>query len=60
MNLMKATLRRLWRLTRATSIVVGLAVMVALVAGTVSLAGAVPSSSLAFLKGVENTVSRVT
>jgi hypothetical protein len=30
MKLMKATLRRLWRLTRATSIVVGLAVMVAL------------------------------
>ena len=27
MKLMKATLMRLWRLTRATSIVVGLAVM---------------------------------
>lgn len=42
MKLMKATLRRLWRLTRATSIVVGLAVMVALVAGVATLAVAKP------------------
>jgi hypothetical protein len=32
MELMKAAPRMLWRLTRATSLVVGLAVMVALVA----------------------------
>lgn len=38
MKLMKATLRRLWGLTRATSMVVGLAVMLALVAGVTSLA----------------------
>src|SRR5215217_163084 len=42
MKLMKATLRRLWHLTRATSFVVGLAVMVALVGGVVSLALAKP------------------
>jgi pimeloyl-ACP methyl ester carboxylesterase len=39
MKLMKATLRRLWRLRRATSIVVGLAVMVGLLAGG-TMAGA--------------------
>lgn len=60
MKLMKATLRRLWRLTRATSIVVCLAVMVGLVAGVVSLAAAAPTASVAVLKGVENTVSNVT
>jgi hypothetical protein len=60
MTLMKATLRRLWRLTRATSIVVGLAVIVGLVAGFVSLAAATPSSSLAVLKGGPNKVSNVT
>jgi hypothetical protein len=60
MKVMKATLRRLWRLTRATSIVVGLAVMVGLVAGVVSLAAAAPTASVAVLKGVENNVSNVT
>jgi hypothetical protein len=60
MKLMKATLWRLWRLTRSTSIVVSLTVMVALVAGTVSLAAAAPTASVALLKGVENTVSNVT
>jgi hypothetical protein len=42
MKLVKATLRRLWRLTRTTSIVAGLAVKVALVAEVVSLAAAKP------------------
>jgi hypothetical protein len=64
MKLMKATLRRLWRLTRATSIVVGLAVMVGLVAGVASLAVAGPSSggstATAVLKGVTNTANAVT
>lgn len=64
MKLMKATLRRLWRLTRATSIVVGLAVMVALVAGIASLAVAKPpaggEAAATILKGVRNTATAVT
>jgi len=65
MKLMKATLRRLWWLTRTTSIVVGLAVMGALVAGVVSLAVAKPPegdvpASVAVLKGVVNTANAVT
>ena len=71
MKLMKATLMRLWRLTRATSIVVGLAVMVALVGGVVSLALAKPpaggepppsggETAASILKGVTNTATTVT
>jgi hypothetical protein len=70
MKLMKATLMRLWRLTRATSIVVGLAVMVALVGGVVSLGLAKPpaggetppagETAAAILKGVTNTATTVT
>ncbi len=64
MKLLKATLPKLWRLTRATSMVVGLAVMVALVAGVVSLAVAkAPSggtSSSALLLGIKNTASAMT
>jgi len=71
MKLIKATLRRLWRLTRATSIVVGLAVMVALVGGVVSLALAKPpagggtppsggETAASILKGVTNTATAVT
>ena len=45
MNLMKVTLRKLWRLTRATSMVVGLAVMVGLLAGVAALAVAQKSPS---------------
>ncbi len=65
MKLMKATLPSLWRLTRTTSIVAGLAVMLALVAGVVSLAVAeqTPSggaTASALLKGVQNTANAVT
>jgi hypothetical protein len=65
MNLMKSTLRKLWRLTRATSIVVGLAVMVGLVAGIASLAVAQKSPSggttaSPLLKGVENVAATTT
>src|SRR5215217_4446071 len=71
MKLMKATLRRLWHLTRATSFVVGLAVMVALVGGVVSLALAKPptggepppaggATAPSILKGVTNTATAVT
>jgi len=60
MKLMKATIRGVWRLTRATSVVVGLAVMLALVVGVGSLAVAAPASSVALLKNVENTVTNVT
>jgi hypothetical protein len=65
MNLMKTSLRKLWRLTRATSMVVGLAVMVALVAGVASLAVAQKSPSggataTPILKGVPNTETMVT
>src|SRR5215216_771411 len=71
MEAMKATLRRLWRLTRATSFVVGLAVMVALVGGVVSLALAKPptggepppaggATAASILKGVTNTATAVT
>ncbi|HEX5913507.1 MAG TPA: hypothetical protein VFY54_10310, partial [Rubrobacter sp.] len=64
MKSMKATLRRLWRLTRATSIVVGLAVMVALVAGVTPLAVAKPpaggETAATILKGVRNTATAVT
>ena len=60
----KATLLRLWRLTRTTSMVVGLAVMLALVAGVASLAVArTPSggeTASAILKGVSNTETAVT
>src|SRR5215203_1459810 len=63
MKLMKATLRRLWRLTRATSFVIVLVLVVAFV-GVVSQAVAAPpsstSGSLAVLKGLENTVTNVT
>jgi hypothetical protein len=58
MKLMKATLRRLWFLTRPTSIVVSLTVMVALVAGTVSLAAA--SSAAASKPVVEEEHSAAT
>ncbi len=65
MKLMKATLPRLWRLTRTTSIVAGLAVMLALVVGVVSLAvaqqnpsGGATASPL--FKGVQNTANAVT
>jgi hypothetical protein len=63
MKLMKATLMRLWRLTRATSIAVSLAVVVALAGGVVSQALAAPtggSSATAILKGVSNTANTVT
>jgi hypothetical protein len=63
MKLMKATLRRLWHLTRATSIAVSLAVVVALVGGVVSQAVAAPSgttTATAILKGVSNTANAVT
>ena len=65
MKLMKTTLRNLWRLTRATSMVVGLAVMVGLVAGVASLAVAQKSPSggttaSAVLKGVQNTAATAT
>jgi len=62
MKVMKGALRRLWRLTGATSIVVGLAV-VALVGGVVSQAvAATPTTTTAtaILKGVSNTASAVT
>jgi hypothetical protein len=45
MKLMKATLRRLWRLTRATSFVIVLVLVVAFVGGVVSQAVAAPPSS---------------
>jgi hypothetical protein len=62
---LKATLPRLWRLTRTTSMVVGLAVMLALVAGVSSLAVAqkTPSggtTSSPLLKGVENVAAATT
>ena len=64
MNLTKAALLKLWRLTRTTSMVVGLAVMLALVAGVTSLAVArTPSggeTASAVLKGVSNTATTVT
>jgi hypothetical protein len=65
MKLLKATLPRLWRLTRTTSMVVGLAVMLALVAGVSSLAVAqkTPSggtTSSPLLKGVENVAAATT
>ncbi len=64
MKIWKATLPSLWRLTRATSMVVGLAVMLALVAGVTSLAVAkTPSggeTASAVLKGVSNTATAVT
>jgi pimeloyl-ACP methyl ester carboxylesterase len=58
MKLMKAALRRLWRLRRATSIVAGLAVVVALVAGVVSLAVAAPSSGDAMAASIESSAQR--
>jgi len=64
MNLTKASLLKLWRLTRTMSMVVGLAVMLALVAGVASLAVAkTPSggaTASAILKGVSNTATTVT
>jgi hypothetical protein len=71
MKLMKATLRRLWRMTGATSLAVSLAVMVALVGGVVSLALAKPptggesppsggETAASILKGVTNTATAVT
>jgi hypothetical protein len=63
MKQMKATLRRLWHLTRATSIAVSLAVVVALVGGVVSGAvAATPTTTTAtaILKGVSNTANAVT
>jgi hypothetical protein len=63
MKSMKATLRRLWHLTRATSIAVSLAVVVALVGGVVSGAvAATPTTTTAtaLLKGVTNTATAVT
>jgi hypothetical protein len=65
MKLMKTTLRKLWRLTRATSIVVGLAVMVGLLVGVASLAVAQKSPSggttaSPVLKAVENTAAATT
>src|SRR5215217_7220651 len=64
-TVMKATLPRLWRLTRRVSIVVGLAVMLALVAGVASLAVAKPPSggdtaATAFLVGAKNTANALT
>src|SRR5829696_2270944 len=60
----KGILAFLWRLTRTTSIVVGLAVMFALVAGVASLAVAqkppeIPSSG-SLLLGIQNTANAVT
>ncbi len=64
MKLVKATLPKLWSLTRTTSMVVGLAVMLALVAGVASLAVArTPSggaTATAILKGVSNTAATTT
>jgi hypothetical protein len=64
MKLMKAALPKLWRLTRTTSMVVGLAVMVGLFAGVASLAVArTPSggeTASAILKGVSNTATATT
>ncbi|HEX5699468.1 MAG TPA: hypothetical protein VFX77_02380, partial [Rubrobacter sp.] len=65
MKLMKTTLRKLWRLTRTTSTIVGLAVMVGLVAGAASLAVAQKSpsggtTSSPLLKGVENVAATTT
>jgi hypothetical protein len=63
MKLIKAAPRMLWRLTRATSIVGGLAVMGALFVGVVSQAVAAPSgttTATALLKGVSNTATTVT
>jgi len=64
MNLMKVSLLRFWRLTRTASMVVGLAVMLALIAGVASLAVArTPSggaTATAILKGVSNTETTVT
>lgn len=65
MKIRKATLPNLlWRLTRTTSMVVGLAVTLALVVGVASLAGArAPSggeTASAVLKGVSNTATTVT
>jgi len=64
MNLMKATLLKLWRLTRSTSMVVGLAVMLALVAGGAPLAVAsTPSgggTAAVIFKGVSNVETTVT
>src|SRR5215213_11456939 len=63
MKLMKTAPRRLWRLTRTTSIAVSLGVVVALVGGVVSQAVAAPSgttTATAILKGVSNTATAVT
>jgi hypothetical protein len=65
MKLMKTTLRKLWRLTRTTSTIVGLAVMVGLVAGVASLAVAQKSPSggttaSPLFKGVENIAATTT
>jgi hypothetical protein len=63
MKLMRATLRKLWRLTGTTSLAVSLAVVVALVGGVVSQAVAAPSgttTATAILKGVSNTATAVT
>ena len=65
MKLMKTTLRKLWRLTRTTSTIVGLAVMVGLVAGVASLAVAQKSpsggtTSSPLLKDVENVAAATT
>jgi hypothetical protein len=65
MKLMKTTLRKLWRLTRTTSTIVGLAVMVGLVAGVASLAVAqkLPSGGTTaspLFKAVENTAATTT
>jgi hypothetical protein len=64
MTLMRAVLRRLWRLTRATSMVVGLAVMLALIAGVSSLAVAGTFSggetAAVILKGVSNAETTTT
>ncbi len=64
MRMMKAVLPRLWRLTRTASIVLGVAMMLAFVAGVASLAVAkTPSSgttATSLLKGVENISSTLT
>jgi hypothetical protein len=65
MKLMKTTLRKLWRLTKTTSTIVGLAVMVGLVAGVASLAVAQKSPSggttaSPLFKGVENIAATTT
>jgi hypothetical protein len=65
MKLMKTTLRKLWQLTRTTSTIVGLAVMVGLVAGVASLAVAQKSPSggttaSPLFKGVENIAATTT